>query len=60
MLPPGNPIPGSTRGISRGSLKAGVWLPPSQFEACFVSLAHTKPDVERTLKAASSALADLG
>lgn len=37
-------------------LQAGVWLPPSQFEACFISLAHTTKDVENTLKAAADAL----
>jgi glutamate-1-semialdehyde 2,1-aminomutase len=40
----------------QGMLQAGVWLPPSQFEACFVSLAHTARDIEGTLKAAASAL----
>jgi len=37
-------------------LQAGVWLPPSQFEACFISLAHTTKDVDNTLKAAADAL----
>ncbi len=37
-------------------LQGGVWLPPSQFEACFLSLAHTPRDVERTLEAAEDAL----
>ena len=41
-------------------LSSGVWLPPSQFEACFISLAHTAKDVEGTLKAAASALDSLG
>lgn len=36
-------------------LEQGVLLPPSQFEAWFVSLAHTEKDVERTLAAAASA-----
>lgn len=40
-------------------LESGVYLPPSQFEACFVSLAHTEPDVERTLQAMEKALAAL-
>ncbi len=40
----------------QGMLQAGIWLPPSQFEACFVSLAHTPKDIELTLKAAASAL----
>ena len=39
----------------QGMLQAGVWLPPSQFEACFTSLAHTAKDIEGTLKAAASA-----
>jgi len=38
----------------QGMLQAGVWLPPSQFEACFVSLAHTATDIEKTLDAAAS------
>ncbi len=32
-------------------LKNKVYLPPSQFEAVFVSLAHTNADVEKTLEA---------
>ena len=36
-------------------LDAGVYLPPSQFEAWFVSLAHTERELERTIKAARSA-----
>lgn len=35
-------------------LDAGVYLPPSQFEAWFLSLAHTDREVERTLKAAKA------
>ena len=37
-------------------LEQGIYLPPSQFEAVFLSLAHTKKDVERTLAAAAQAL----
>ncbi|MGB9698822.1 MAG: glutamate-1-semialdehyde 2,1-aminomutase [Thermodesulfobacteriota bacterium] len=37
-------------------LKGGVWFPPSQFEACFVSFAHTEKDIAQTLKAATTAL----
>jgi glutamate-1-semialdehyde 2,1-aminomutase len=40
----------------RRMLEQGIWLPPSQFEACFVSLAHTERDIMNTLKAAASAL----
>jgi len=37
-------------------LEKGVYLPPSQFEACFVSAAHTKSDFDKTIKAHYSAL----
>jgi glutamate-1-semialdehyde 2,1-aminomutase len=41
----------------RAMLDAGVYLPPSQFEAWFPSLAHTEAHVERTIDAAREALA---
>ncbi|HWR36628.1 MAG TPA: glutamate-1-semialdehyde 2,1-aminomutase [Clostridia bacterium] len=41
----------------RGMLDAGVWLPPSQFEAAFLSAAHTDQDVEDTIAAARESLA---
>ncbi|HXK24887.1 MAG TPA: glutamate-1-semialdehyde 2,1-aminomutase [Myxococcota bacterium] len=37
-------------------LERGVYLPPSPFEACFVSLAHRPADVEVTLGAAREAM----
>jgi glutamate-1-semialdehyde 2,1-aminomutase len=37
-------------------LGQGVYLPPSQFEAAFISAAHTEADVERTISAAKKAL----
>ena len=40
-------------------LDQGIYLPPSQFEAMFVSLAHSKKDIESTGKAAEIALAKL-
>jgi len=43
----------------RAMLDAGIYLPPSQFEAWFPSLAHTEAHVERTLAAAREALAAL-
>ena len=36
-------------------LERGVYFPPSQFETCFVSLAHTKSDINATLKAVRAA-----
>jgi glutamate-1-semialdehyde 2,1-aminomutase len=41
----------------RGMLEAGVWLPPSQFEAAFLGAAHTKEDVDDTIAAAREAFA---
>jgi glutamate-1-semialdehyde 2,1-aminomutase len=43
----------------RGMLDRGIYLPPSQFEAWFPSLAHTDAHVERTLGAAREVLAEL-
>jgi glutamate-1-semialdehyde 2,1-aminomutase len=40
-------------------LDRGVYLPPAQFEALFVSLAHTDQDVDRTVAAAAEAFATL-
>jgi glutamate-1-semialdehyde 2,1-aminomutase len=37
-------------------LEQGVYLPPSQFEAWFVSLAHTEDDIRRTIEAVRTAL----
>ncbi|MSP17757.1 MAG: glutamate-1-semialdehyde-2,1-aminomutase [Myxococcales bacterium] len=41
----------------RAMLERGVYLAPSQFEAAFMSLAHTEADVDATVSAAASALA---
>jgi glutamate-1-semialdehyde 2,1-aminomutase len=42
-----------------GMLDRGVYLAPSQFEAAFVSTAHTERDVDRTVDAAREALRSL-
>jgi glutamate-1-semialdehyde 2,1-aminomutase len=39
-------------------LERGVYAPPSQFEAWFVSLAHDEAAIERTVDAASEAFND--
>jgi len=41
-------------------LERGVYLAPSQFEAGFVSLAHTDADIYQTITVAKEALASLG
>lgn len=40
-------------------LEKGVYLAPSQFEACFVSLAHSDEDIDKTIAAARQAMAAL-
>jgi glutamate-1-semialdehyde 2,1-aminomutase len=37
-------------------LERGIFLAPSQYEAAFVSAAHTDADIDRTLVAASESL----
>jgi len=43
----------------RGLITRSVYPPPSQFEAWFLSAAHTSKDVDKTVKAARSAMKDL-
>ena len=43
-----------------GMLERGVYLPPAQFEAAFMSLAHTERDLDQTVAAAAEALQALG
>jgi glutamate-1-semialdehyde 2,1-aminomutase len=40
-------------------LARGVYLPPAQFEAAFVSLAHGEAEIEETLRAAREALREI-
>lgn len=41
-------------------LKRGINLAPSQFEAGFMSLAHTEKDIEKTVKAAYESFKEIG
>ncbi len=43
----------------RAMLERGVYPPPSQFEAWFVSLAHDEETIDRTLQAASESLIEV-
>jgi glutamate-1-semialdehyde 2,1-aminomutase len=38
-------------------LDQGIYMPPSQFEAAFISAAHTEADIDRTIAAAAKAFA---
>jgi glutamate-1-semialdehyde 2,1-aminomutase len=43
----------------RSMLDQGVYLPPSQFEAAFLSTVHTHQDIDQTISAAKQAFASL-
>jgi glutamate-1-semialdehyde 2,1-aminomutase len=43
-------------GFHRAMLEAGVWLPPSQFEAAFLSTAHGEKEIAATILAARAVL----
>jgi len=38
-------------------LDQGIYMPPSQFEAAFISAAHTEADIDRTIEAAAKGFA---
>ena len=44
----------------RAMLEAGIYLPPSQFEAFFISAAHTIEDIDQTIEANLCALEIVG
>jgi glutamate-1-semialdehyde 2,1-aminomutase len=43
----------------RGMLARGIYPPPSQFEAWFLSGAHTERDIDRTVRAAHAAFKEI-
>jgi glutamate-1-semialdehyde 2,1-aminomutase len=43
----------------QGMLAQGIYLPPSQFEAAFLSTAHTREDIDLIVEAAARVLAGL-
>jgi glutamate-1-semialdehyde 2,1-aminomutase len=55
----------STREVARfarlfhAMLARGVYLPPSAYEACFLSLAHSRADLEEFIAALGAALAEI-
>jgi glutamate-1-semialdehyde 2,1-aminomutase len=38
-------------------IESGVYLPPSQFEAAFLSAAHTQEEIQQTVNLAKQAFA---
>jgi glutamate-1-semialdehyde 2,1-aminomutase len=44
----------------QGMLSEGIYLPPSQFEASFISMAHKTKDIEETVQAAGRVFANMG
>jgi glutamate-1-semialdehyde 2,1-aminomutase len=42
-----------------GMVEAGVYLAPSQFEAGFISTAHSAEDIDKTVKAAAAVMKTL-
>ena len=43
----------------RGMIQRGVYPPPSQFEAWFLSAAHTDAHIKKTVTAARGAMKDV-
>ena len=43
----------------RAMLERGIYLPPAQFEACFLSLVHLDAEIEETLAAAEASFGEL-
>ena len=43
----------------RGLLARGIYVPPAQFEAWFLSAAHTTSDVKRTIRAATETMREI-
>jgi glutamate-1-semialdehyde 2,1-aminomutase len=42
-----------------GMLERGIYLAPSQFEAAFLSVSHSKQDIDRTIAAAEESIAEI-
>ncbi|HZT35147.1 MAG TPA: aminotransferase class III-fold pyridoxal phosphate-dependent enzyme, partial [Nitrososphaera sp.] len=43
----------------QGMIQRGIYLPPSQFEAMFISLAHSEAEIQETLTAAREVFTSL-
>ena len=54
---PRNPTRPRSAASTATMLEQGIWLPPSQFEAAFLSTAHSDADIAATIAAARAAFA---
>jgi glutamate-1-semialdehyde 2,1-aminomutase len=50
---------GKFAGYFGAMLESGIYLPPSQFEACFVSIAHRTEDLDNTISASRESIENL-
>lgn len=50
---------GHFKSVFHSSLENGVYLPPSPFETCFISSAHSQSDIDRTCEVLSNAIRQL-
>jgi glutamate-1-semialdehyde 2,1-aminomutase len=50
---------GAYAAFFHGMLKRGIYPPPSQFEAWFLSAAHTDAQIRKTIAAAKAAMKDV-
>ena len=46
----------SFKSVFHKMLEKGIYLPPSSYETCFISTAHTEKDAEKTLEAFESSI----
>ncbi len=42
--------------LFKGLLDNGIFIPPSQFETCFLSTGHNEEDIEKTIESFEDAL----
>jgi len=47
------------KGFFHGMLEQGIYLAPSQFEAGFISTAHSAEDIEKTIAVAAAVMKGL-
>ena len=51
-----NPVWLCSKDCNHELLQRGIFIPPSQFETCFVSNAHSEDDADKTVESYNDAL----